>query len=208
MECGPLIPNSAAKMGVQDVFTWPKPYINISALIFCVCVCEGSSHAIKHAKKLWYQYFWLWLWHTRYELALALLYLLIKCNLFLKELLMSDFDVVGFRLVERPDLGQHGIRQRVRPCTEINYIKYIYKIKNCKFEKTRNPGVKTTKLCILCILFFDSKPYVSNFRKGSRTWVIYTSIHKWRHAHMTEGWKEFGTVLKLKGVTIGRVTNL
>ncbi len=44
-----------ANMGEHIVFTWPKPYFNVHALIFYVC--EGSSQAIKHAKKLWYQYF-------------------------------------------------------------------------------------------------------------------------------------------------------
>jgi len=44
-DCGPLI-------------TVLRIYFNVHALIFSVC--EGSSKAIKHAKKLWYQYFWLW----------------------------------------------------------------------------------------------------------------------------------------------------
>ncbi len=38
-----------ANMGVCVIFTWPKPYFNVHALIFYVC--EGSSQAIKHAKK-------------------------------------------------------------------------------------------------------------------------------------------------------------
>jgi len=40
-----------ANMGVYVVFTWPKPYFNVHALIFYMC--EGSSQAITHAKKLW-----------------------------------------------------------------------------------------------------------------------------------------------------------
>jgi len=39
-----------ANMGVHVVFTWPKPYFNVCALIFYAC--EGSSQAIKHAKKI------------------------------------------------------------------------------------------------------------------------------------------------------------
>jgi hypothetical protein len=35
-------------MGVLVIFTLPKPYFNVHALIFYVC--EGSSQAIKHAK--------------------------------------------------------------------------------------------------------------------------------------------------------------
>ncbi len=42
-------------MGVHVIFAWPKLYFKVCALIFYMCV--GSSQAIKHAKKLWYQYF-------------------------------------------------------------------------------------------------------------------------------------------------------
>ncbi len=35
---------------VRVIFTWPKLYFNVCAFIFYVC--EGLSHAIKHAKKI------------------------------------------------------------------------------------------------------------------------------------------------------------
>jgi len=35
-------------MGVGVIFTWPKTYFNVRALIFYVC--EGSNQAIKNAK--------------------------------------------------------------------------------------------------------------------------------------------------------------
>ncbi len=53
-----LTPGVHANTGRRVVFT---RHFNVCALIFYVC--EGSSQPIeriKHAKKLWYQYFWLW----------------------------------------------------------------------------------------------------------------------------------------------------
>jgi len=90
------------------------------ALIFYMC--EGSSQAIKHAKKLWYQYFWLWRPQSLTHTVEAVVPIIESTDRYSKKL--SKF--VLSTLDELPN----------RTC----FLLEIF-----KFEKTRNSGADAIK---------------------------------------------------------------